>query len=179
MPGEEGIWVVVLGDLVVFGFFFATILSLRLHHGALVTASQRELHHGLGLLNTILLLSSSWLVAEGVHAVQRGEGSRRPFLLAAGCGFGFIAVKALEYTSLITAGHTPAENAFFQYYFVFTGIHLLHLVVGLLALGFMSRVADRHLMSGRQGTLLESAGIFWHLVDVLWLVLFPLLYLVR
>lgn len=181
VPGEDGLWVFLLGDMVVFAVFFGAIVVLRGQHTVMFRASQHALHPGLGILNTGLLLTGSLLVVLGTREIR--AGSRRAsglFAAAAACGAGFAAVKALEYADLVSSGHTPQTNDFFMYYFVFTGIHLGHLVIGLALLGVLVHRARRPVgLTRGQGVFVDCAACYWHMVDLLWLVLFPLLYLVR
>jgi len=179
LPGEAGLWVFILGDMVMFAVFFGVILVTRGQHPQVFRAGQQHLHVGLAVVNTILLLTGSWLVAKGMRSLVLGGGSSRLFLGALGCAFGFAAVKVVEYADLVGAGLTPATNDFFMYYFVFTGIHLAHLLIGAVLLTCMTVVARRPEQSAGSRTFAECGGVYWHMVDMLWLVLFPLLYLVR
>lgn len=184
IPGEEGLWVFLLGDMCIFALFFGTIVVTRREQPEIFHAGQHELHPILGLLNTLLLLTGSVLVVYGVHAVRSASGRGATFFAGAlVCGLGFAAVKAVEYTLLGREGYTGGSSDFFMYYFVFTGIHLAHLTVGVVLLGFLVRLG-RRLSAGEapspgQVRLVECGGCYWHMVDLLWLVLFPLLYLVR
>lgn len=180
IPGEEGLWVFILGDMAVFALFFGTILVTRAQDPAMFASAQHHLHPWLGIANTSLLLTGSLFV---VHAVRRlGDGtpaSARLFALTLGCALGFVAIKVTEYTMLVGDGHTGATNDFFMYYFVFTGIHLAHLVIGTLIVAFLIRVAAHPAPSAGQRAFVECGAIYWHMVDLLWLALFPLLYLIR
>lgn len=178
VPGESGLWVLILGDMTIFGVFFAVYTYDRATNWQLFTASQQTLNGTIGLTNTGLLLLSSLLVVLGVRAVRGGEAARAPkfFALAWVCGLGFAANKAIEYTELLHAGHTPATNGFYTYYFVFTGIHATHLLVGMCVLALMWFTTRRPSATSRTA-FVEGCASYWHLVDVLWIVLFPLLYL--
>jgi nitric oxide reductase NorE protein len=178
IPGEEGLWVFIFGDLLVFGTFFITYAVSRAQDLGLFHRSQMLLDRRLGLLNTLLLLTSSWCVAQGVAAVRRGDPRAR-LLLGAGmaCGIGFAIVKAFEYHAKISAGITLNTNEFFIFYYMLTAIHLIHVVIGLGVLGFTFSRFDRQGRFPGPFALIEGAGAFWHLVDLLWVVLFALLYL--
>lgn len=181
LPGEVGIWVFIMGDMTVFGLFFCTFMYYRAQEVAEFVASQPQLHQNFGAINTLLLLTSSWFVATGVKAARRGMGRLTPrlFSLALLCGLGFCAVKFFEYRDLIERGITLTTNDFFMYYFVFTGIHLLHLVIGMGVLLFMTlHLRNTKATDVNQG-LIEGGACYWHMVDLLWIVLFPLLYLVK
>jgi nitric oxide reductase NorE protein len=180
MPGEEGVWVFIFGDLVVFGLFFLTYLTYRAADPALYAASQAELNAPLGFLNTLILLTSSWFVAQAIKAVREGRSSAAPGLIAGGIllGLGFVAAKVLEYSEKFSAGITVVSDEFFMFYFMYTGIHLLHVLIGLGVLVFLFRLA-RLETAGEHVAAFESGGAFWHLVDLLWVVLFALLYLAQ
>jgi nitric oxide reductase NorE protein len=180
IPGEPGLWIMLLGDMVVFAVFFGTILVLRGRHPELILSSQPALHQGLGVTNTLVLLTSSLLVANGVR-LARARDARAPrlFLGALACAVVFAGIKAIEYTDLGTNGHSPGTNDFFTYYFVFTGIHLGHVVLGSVGLIVASRLARSTHTGRNRDSWLEGIACFWHLVDLLWIVLFALLYLVH
>ena len=180
IPGEEGLWVFILGDMAIFALFFGTILVTRGEDPSMFAASQHELHPWLGIINTALLLTGSLFVIRGLRRL--GDGSpvaTRFFGLTLLTALGFAVIKAVEYTMLVDEGFTGASNDFFMYYFVFTGIHLAHLVIGAIIVLFLIRTARRPQVSESQLKFAECGGIYWHMVDLLWLVLFPLLYLIR
>jgi nitric oxide reductase NorE protein len=140
-----------------------------------------ELHVALGTVNTVLLLSSSLLVVLAVQRVLAGrrEGAWRLIAGALACGAGFIVVKAVEWTQLFAAQKGVGSGEFFSYYFMFTGIHLLHVVIGLAVLSRLIVVVRQPEFGDKQSRLCETGGIFWHMVDLLWVVLFAVFYLVR
>lgn len=180
IPGEEGIWVFVLGDMAVFALFFGTILVMRGEQSAMFAHSQHTLHPVLGMANTLLLLTGSLLVARGLNCMRSGS-TRASRLFAGGflCALAFAAVKSCEYALLVGEGYTGGTNDFFMYYFVFTGIHLAHLVIGAVILLVLAVQSRRPRRQPRQIRAAECGACYWHMVDLLWLVLFPLLYLVR
>jgi nitric oxide reductase NorE protein len=180
VPGVEGVWVLIAGDMVIFALLFGSFMSARLKHPALFEASRHALDFHRGGINTLLLLTSSWCVVMALRAVRVDRRSPALRWLAGGIlgGCGFAVSKVLEYVSEVHAGHTAGSGDFFMYYFMMTGIHLFHVILGTLILTifwFRWRTARE----GRSLAGFESAAIFWHMVDLLWIVLFPLLYLVR
>ena len=180
LPGEPGIWVLVFGDLTIFALFFCAFTFYRGLDPGLFRESQLALSLDLGVLNTLLLLSSSWFVVQAVQAVRDAMAPRARGLLggALACGIGFVIVKYFEYSGVLREGFTPATNDFFMFYFVLTGIHLVHLIVGLGVLSWMLARARRP--ADRGGIeLLECGATYWHMVDLLWVVLFALLYLMH
>ena len=181
VPGEEGIWVFVLGDMTVFALFFATFMYSRGKNPSVFARDHATLHVALGTLNTVLLLSSSLVVVLAVQRVLGGRrvGAWRLIAVALCCGAGFVAVKAVEWTQLFTDRKGVGSGEFFSYYFMFTGIHLLHVLIGLAVLSRLIVVVRQPEFSAKQARLCETGGIFWHMVDLLWVVLFALFYLVR
>lgn len=180
VPGEVGVWIFILGDMVVFAWFFIVFMHQRAQHAEAFDAAHKSMNLTFGGLNTMLLLTGSWSVVMAVHAL-RTDGRRsgkRLIGIAIGCGIGFVINKLLEYHEKIVTGHPHEQADFFMYYFVLTGIHLVHLLIGLAVLTLMWRVASKPVLGARQFRTLESGASFWHLVDLLWLVLFALFYLV-
>ncbi|WP_354698902.1 Cytochrome bo(3) ubiquinol oxidase subunit 3 [Paraconexibacter sp. AEG42_29] len=183
-PGEVGIWVFVIGDMIVFAVFFAVIVVLAAEQPDLVRESQARLSVTSGALNTILLLTSSVLVALAVRAAREPGAAhhlraRKLFGFALACGLGFAVIKAAEYGTKIDAGLVPATNDFFAYFYVFTAIHLLHVTAGIGVLVWLMRLSGRPALTAKDRMLIESGASYWHMVDLLWVVLFPLLYLVN
>lgn len=182
IPGEPGIWVFIGGDLLVFSLFFIIFVYYRARNVDVFLSSQGELNQFFGLLNTMLMLTASLMVALAVQAARLPAGARRvkPLLYAAGsCGVAFVIVKIFEWGAKIRHGISLTTNDFFMYYFMFTGIHLFHVLVALGIMALMLTKARRPEQVGDGLLVLEAGGIFWHLVDLLWVVLFALLYLMR
>jgi nitric oxide reductase NorE protein len=180
MPGEEGVWGLIIGDLFVFSLFFLTTLYYRASEAEVFARSQLTLNLGFGLINTLLLLTSSLLVATGVHRVRSGRPLPSRFFGAAIlCGLGFVAIKVVEYSEKIRAGLSFGTNDFYMLYFAFTGIHLFHVLIGLGVLTYLMKASRRPEAAMSNLMLIESGACFWHLVDLLWIVLFALFYLVR
>lgn len=180
LPGEEGIWLFVIGDMVMFTALFAIFLHYRSQAPAIFAQSHQALDQPLGLINTALMLTSSWCVATAVRAARQAQfvNTRRLLGAGIGCGILFGCVKYLEWSAKLDAGITPVTNDFFMFYFVLTGIHMVHVVIGTVVLLFLARTdwgPDR--TQGAQLRNLESGATFWHLVDLLWIVLFALIYL--
>jgi nitric oxide reductase NorE protein len=98
---------------------------------------------------------------------------------AAGVGVCFVVIKAIEYHEITAAGITPGTNEFFMYYFVLTGLHLAHVMVGLTVLSALALLVRNQALTRTHVAYVEGGACFWHLVDLLWIVIFPLLFLVR
>jgi nitric oxide reductase NorE protein len=180
IPGEAGVWVLIGGDLVLFSFLFATFLFYRAQAPDVFGDGRAQLDQALGLCNTLLMLTSSWFVASGVVAIREGRDvvARRCFGLALACGAAFVAIKYFEYGDKLRSGITMMTNDFFMFYFAYTGLHLIHVLIGMGVLTAMALRAGRRRTPSADAALVESGASFWHLVDLLWIVLFALLYLV-
>lgn len=180
LPAEPGLWVFVVGDMTIFGIFFSVFLWENRSERELFGASASELYQPIGVANTLVLLVSSYLVVLALHLHRSGqvEQVRRLLVGAMSCGLAFAGLKAVEYGMELGDGHTPGSNVFFTFYYVMTAVHLLHVLIGMTLLGVWRRrsVADRGW--NEQRTFVESAAVYWHMVDLLWLVIFALLYLV-
>lgn len=181
VPGEPGIWLVVIADVVVFVVLFGMYLHYRAEQPALFAASQARLTDGFGFANTVVLLSSSLAVVAAVNATRLGRSADASlaFTVAMGLGVVFMVLKVTEWSVKVHHGLSPDTNDFFAMYFVFTALHLLHVTVGLAALFFARRIAVAGARGHHDQGLVQSAGVFWHLVDLLWLLLFPIVYFVH
>lgn len=179
-PAAPGIWTFIAADCAGFGIFFIVFMTERLKNPALFDRSARLLDLRFGLANTLILVTSSWLVALAITAADAGRVCKAKRLLAGGLavGSGFAVLKVTEYAHKLAAGITPTTNDFFTFYFILTGVHFLHYLIGLIVLAAMIIALHRHgdATTGRIPWL-EAGGIYWHMVDLLWLFLFPMLYL--
>lgn len=172
----------LLGDMVVFALFFVAFLMERAKNPADFTAAREALGLTIGLTNTMILLVSSLLVVVALNAVRVGRSvlASTLYLAALGCGIMFCGLKITEYVHMIDSGHGPDVDAYYMWFFILTGTHLFHVVIGLVVLWVLwsrsrSRVAVD--MSGSTRVVFEGGSCYWHLVDLLWMVLFPVVYL--
>jgi nitric oxide reductase NorE protein len=181
IPGEPGVWVFIFGDMIMFALLFGVFMYYRGRQPVVFDHSESDLHRSFGAINTLLLLASSLLVLTGVRAI-RARMQRLAAACIAGafvCGSGFLVNKGLEWSALLSAGHKPATNNFFMYFFVLTGIHAFHLLIGMGVLAALFVLARKPALSKGQFAFVEGGACFWHMVDLLWIVLFALLYLMR
>lgn len=179
LPGDHGMWFFIIGDLLIFGVYFVCYMVYRGQNQELFLHSQQFLNQGIGVANTVILLTSSLLVALATEAARDGKvrDAFRLLVFAFVCGALFPVLKAVEWAPKMSAGHTPGENLFFMYYYVMTGLHLLHVLLGLCIMGFMLR--NLKVASEPDIKFIEIGAIYWHMVDVLWLVLLAVFYLMR
>jgi nitric oxide reductase NorE protein len=181
LPGVDGVWVFIGADSVIFAILFMSFMQDRLKNPAIFEASRQTLNMNLGGIDTLILLTSSWSVALAVQAMKRDQIDREPRLLLGGAvtGLMFVASKSIEYFEKFTHGITPGTNPFYMWYFTLTGIHLIHVVVGTSMLTYLWIRSRRGTYDHLHKAVPESVASYWHLVDLLWIVLFPLLYLMK
>ena len=178
------IWIFIALDCSSFGLFFLVFMAERLSQAALFDQSSQRLNAGLGFFNACILITSSWLVAWANVAGRKGDlrQARRLLLLAMGVAAGFGVVKTYEYCEKFAAGITVATNEFFTFYFALTGIHFVHYVVGMIVLGVLAKgpqtFGPQDQAHAHYRKWLESGSLFWHMVDLLWIFIFSLLYLI-
>ena len=170
----------IFSDLLIFTAFFLSFLHERGQDLVGFSDAKSHINQTFGTINTLLLLCSSWFVALGIQnaRVRLDRLAQRQFIAAAACGLGFAAIKIFEYREKILAGILPNSSEFFNYYYILTGIHFFHVLLGLAVLFVMSRYSRFPLTHQTSIAYLECGASFWHLVDLLWIVLFALLYLV-
>jgi nitric oxide reductase NorE protein len=178
LPGDGAMWVMVLGDMTIFGAYFLIYMVHRAMAPGAFLAAQQHLNVTVGVVNTTVLLTSSWFVVRGVCVARGGHPEQAVRLLygAGVCGLAFIAIKVYEWSTEISHGNT-VHNGFFSFYYVLTGVHVFHVTLGLLILGFCVR--ELRVPGRRRMSIIEQGATYWHMVDLLWIVIFGLLYVMR
>ncbi|MCB1954654.1 MAG: cytochrome c oxidase subunit 3 family protein [Rhodocyclaceae bacterium] len=180
-PGDLAVWIFIVAELLVFAVFFISYAVARTHDVALFDAMQRTLDRNAGAANTLLLVTSSWCVARAVAAVERGRATQSARWLLGGlaCGAGFLVVKASEYAAKFAAGISLSTNNFYMFYLSLTFFHFMHVILGMVVLGVLWHGVRRGRYRPGAMSGLESGAAYWHMVDLVWLVLFPLIYVVH
>lgn len=181
IPGDPGVWVFIIGDMAIFTALFGVILFHRADDPRLFATSQRALNQGLGLTNTVVLLCGSILVVLAARAVAEARHAAASRLLrgAIACGLAFTTIKLAEYGMTLHDGSSMHTSDFYMLFFAITGAHLLHVLVGVGGLMLLRRRVALGLPGPRDHALFDSGACYWHMVDLLWLILFPLFYLVN
>jgi nitric oxide reductase NorE protein len=179
LPGDGLMWVMVLGDLIIFGAYLIIFMVYRAMEPREFLQSQQHLNINIGVLNTLVLLGSSWFNARSVQAARGDDHARalRLTYLGGCCGVLFILIKAYEWATKIAQGHTMTSNDFFMFYYMLTGVHLFHVALGLVFLGVVMR--ELRNPRRRRMSMVESGATYWHMVDLLWIVIFGLFYVMR
>ncbi len=173
LPGNPLMWILILSEMLVFAAFFAIFSWQRASERALFDSSQQLLDPVLGGVNTMILLTSGLFAAMSIQAIADGKVQRCRQLLGLTMGLGvvFCCIKTFEYIDKFSAGLTPETNTFFSFYYLLTAFHFAHVIfgLGLLALAYW-RTSRANV---------ETVTAFWHMVDLIWIMLYPLIYLLR
>lgn len=178
-PAEVGVWVFILADMCIFAMYFGVLAWEKHLFPEQFALGQGTLNQNFGALNTVVLLVSSYFMASAVHCARGGLVVRYRYLLKMTLAMGavFLVVKGFEYSEKISAGFHIASNEFYRNYFAFTGFHLLHVIFGMSFLTWLLSFKNESVLEEKQSTI-EGVGLYWHMVDLLWVVLFVLIYLV-
>jgi len=181
LPGDFAIWIFILAEMLVFGVLFIVYAFARAHQLEVFNASQLTLSRGLGTLNTIILITSSYFVVRSVAAIKvnNAKQSARWLLGAMALGAMFVVVKLWEFNQKFAAGITLETNDFYMYYLTLTSFHLMHVLMGMIILGCVVFKLNKGAYSAAEHFGVESGASFWHMVDLLWIVLFPLVYIIH
>lgn len=185
-----GMWLFLFTEILLFGGLFLVYSVYRDAHTADFHVAAQELSTSIGAINTVILLTSSLTMALSITALQRSEKIRSALFQAATLflGVAFLMNKYFEWSEHIHHGFYPGapellakghgQVLFFGLYYVMTGIHGIHVLIGMGLIASMLVLTLREKISGDDYVKLENTGLFWHLVDVIWIYLFPLFYLI-
>jgi len=190
--GSLGMWVFLATEVLFFGGLFTTYTVYRVFYSTGFSAASHELDIVLGTINTAVLITSSLTMALAVHAAQLGR--RRQLLtmlvLTMALGTVFLGIKGVEYSHKFAEHHVPGPTfefekeyfrhaqIFFSLYFIMTGLHAIHMIIGIGVLLVMWVLAWRGKFTAEYFAPIEISGLYWHFVDIVWIFLFPLLYLI-
>ncbi len=187
-----GMWIFLITEVMFFGGLFTAYTIYRAQYSAAFDEGSHMLDITLGCFNTVVLILSSLTMALAVRCAQLGKMSGAVFnmVLTLGLGTVFLGVKAVEYTAKFQHGLVPGPNfaphgvhsfgleLYYSLYFALTGMHAVHMIIGVLLLTGMLPPAYLGWYSPQDHGFLEGVGLYWHFVDIVWIFLFPLLYLV-
>jgi cytochrome c oxidase subunit 3 len=184
-----GMWIFLFTEILLFGGLFLLYSVYRAKYPHEFHEGGQHLNALIGVINTVVLLTSSLTIAVSTTAIRKGNRKLSLQCLGATIVFGllFLVNKYVEWSAEIRAGMYPngpellklpdGEKIFFGMYYSMTGLHGLHVVAGILVLSLMFVFVRRNRITASDFTRLENAGLYWHLVDVIWIFLLPLLYL--
>ena len=170
------VWWVIASEIVIFGGLLGSYIMHRIAHGAWADHAANT-NTAIGATNTLVLLTSSLFAVLAHQAAERGDGKKAAQFLyyTTGGGLLFVCIKAYEWTTEISHGMTITSNTFWSFYYTAAGIHALHVIAGMIIMLFVAQTAKRNEELHR----VEIIGIYWHFVDVVWIFLFPLLYIAK
>jgi cytochrome c oxidase subunit III len=187
-----GMWVFLVTEVLFFGGLFATYSVYRSLYPSAFAAASHELVVWAGTTNTVVLITSSLTMALAVHAAQTGRRQTLMLFLVATMllGTAFLGIKAFEYYTEFVEHHVPGfgfqfeqeyfrhAQIFYSLYFVMTGLHALHMIIGLGIMAVMLWWSWKGTITTDYANPIEISGLYWHFVDIVWIFLFPLLYLI-
>lgn len=184
-PGDFGIWIVIYVELVSFAALFIGYAFARRNELELFNESQLLLNQETGFINTLLLITSSWFVVKALEAIKlkdskkAKEHSSKWLLGAMILGIFFMIIKIFELRSKYSEGINLSTNTFFMFYIMLTFFHFLHVLLGLIILFNVRQNTKKGMYTSTNFQGMETGALYWHLVDLLWIVLFPLVYIMR
>lgn len=177
-PGGILIWILILLELLTFGIALVVFVIQSKSEPELYGQMSDKLNPISGTINTIVLLTSGYFMAMSLHLFKEKlyNASKKYLLLTVLLGLTFVGIKSVEYHHKIAQGIPLGSNTFMNYYWLLTGFHLVHVLVGMVILGFMYRSIAKN-PEQLDALDYEASASFWHLCDLIWLLLFPVLYL--
>ncbi len=184
-PGDFAIWIFIYAELLVFGVFFLAYAFARRLDVELFNQSQLLLDQRAGFINTLVLITSSWFVVQAVHAIKKTDRKQaiktcsRWLLAATAMGSIFLVIKVMEFSEKISQGITLSTNTFYMFYLSLTFFHFLHVILGMVILFavYLKTKKGDYTLEEHRGV--ETGASYWHMVDLVWIVLFPLVYIIR
>ncbi len=170
------VWWIIASEIVIFGGILGSYIMHRMAHGIWADYAANT-NTMVGATNTFVLLTSSLFAVLAHQAAERGDGKRAAKLLYMTCGGGavFLCIKAFEWNYEISHGMTISSNTFWSFYYLAAGVHAAHIIAGCIIMLFVAQTAKRNEELHR----VEIIGVYWHFVDVVWIFLFPLLYIAK
>ena len=180
-PGDFALWIFIFAELLVFGIFFLAYAFARSTNVELFNASQLELNQLSGAVNTLVLITSSYFVVRAVAAIRVDDSKHCVRWLYAAIAMGalFLVIKMVEFYQADAAGIGLETNTFFMFYLSLTFFHFMHVIMAMVILTAIVLKARRGGYSTREHTGVETGASYWHMIDLLWIILFPLIYVIR
>ena len=170
------VWWIIVSEIVIFGGLLGSYIMHRIAHGAWAEHAANT-NTMIGATNTFVLLTSSLFAVLAHQAAEKGDGKKAANLLYLTTlgGLVFVCIKGFEWSYEISHGMTITANTFWSFYYTAAGIHALHVIAGMIIMLFVAQTAKKNLELHR----VEIIGIYWHFVDLVWIFLFPLLYIAK
>ncbi len=184
-PGDFAVWIIIYIELLTFGLFFTGYVYSRRGDIEVFNASQLLLDQRFGFVNTIILITSSYFVVKAINIIksintQEAFNKASLWIISAiGLGGIFLILKMIEFSDKFSMGINLSTNKFFMFYFLLTMFHFMHVLLGMIILYnlYVKTKIGGYTIEDHKG--LETGAAYWHMVDLLWIVLFPLIYIIR
>ncbi len=180
-PGGILIWMIILVEVLTFTIALIIFAFQRQDAINIFNSSQELLNKTVGTINTIVLLTSGYFMAEALHKLKTGDSVKSKFYLRLTIIFGitFLVLKGFEYFQKIEHGISFSYNTFFTFYWMLTGFHFLHVLFGVFLLSFIYFRIKKGYYTKNNFLDVETSASFWHMCDLIWMLLFPTLYLIH
>jgi len=187
-PGDFAIWIIIYVELLTFALLFVGYAFSRRADVELFNASQLLLDKTSGCVNTLILITSSYFVVKAVQSIktitketlkEANQKASKWLLSAMVLGLAFLVIKILEFSHIFGAGITLSTNTFFMFYLLLTMFHFMHVLLGIIILWNIYQKTKTVGYTSDDHSGIETGASYWHLVDLLWIVLFPLIYIIR
>jgi heme/copper-type cytochrome/quinol oxidase subunit 3 len=174
--GKLAVWWLIVSEIVIFGGVLASYIMHRIGHPEWADSAAHT-QTWIGGVNTMVLLTSSLTAVLAHAAAERGDGklAAKRLYMTIGGAVTFLVIKSYEWYTEISHGYTITASGFWSFYYTAAGIHAAHVIVGGIIMGFVAQQAKRNHELGR----VELIGLYWHFVDLVWIFLFPLLYIAK
>jgi len=181
LPGDFAIWFFIFAELLVFGIAFISYAVVRVQNVEMFNQYQLTLNRELGAANTLLLITASYFVVRAIHAIRLDDikSCVRWLYASLACGSGFLLLKSLEYYDKFSHGIDLSTNTFYMFYLSLTMFHFLHVILGMIILLAIAIKAQRGGYNAQEHIGIETGASYWHMVDLVWIILFPLVYIIR
>lgn len=181
LPGDVAIWIFILAELLVFGIFFIAYAITRLSNLELFNESQLTLTREYGAINTAVLITGSYFVVLAVNAIKQNKVQQcgRWLLAALGTGVIFTVIKCIEFYEKFSEGINLSTNIFYMFYLSLTFFHFMHVLLGMVILAAVYVKSRQGAYTAKQHMGVETGAAYWHMVDLVWIILFPLVYLLH
>ncbi len=178
LPGDVAVWALILAELSVFGILFIVFVVVAKNHPQMFEQGKQSLHKFSGFIETLSLISSSFFVAFSLKLLRLNKHRQAAIfiIVAMASAAIYLFLKLSEYQLLFEQGYDIDSNVFYTLYFLLTGFHWLHVVVGFIVLLYMMKQSFADKFQGEDIRLAESGASYWHMVDIVWIILFPLVY---
>ena len=181
LPGDLAMWVFIVMELTVFAIFFIAFAVTQRIKSEMFSDGKATLNSTTGLFCTLTLIVSSYFVALAVKTLKRGHNwqARRQLIIAMLSTTIYLALKLIEYATLVELGYGLSTNSFYTLYFFITGFHFMHVLLGMIILAYMGIKAQKDIYSPAECSGFEAGSSYWHMVDLVWIIVFFLIYIIH